>query len=293
MSVSSTHALLAAHIKKTRLIWRHVFSGIGLAADTPIEHINIDDTNLTTTKPLERIADVILRIRTPRGEFCFIVEVQRHKDASKRAAWFLYNAIAYDRYRCPTSIVVITDDPAVERWASDAYEISPGQTYAPTVLGPSTLPYDLHQDIVQADINYALLCATVHRQNPAASPLWHAIFEHIKPLLADPTVEDAELSDYINTLEHAVTTTWRKEHMEPVMEELLYTDRLKKKARDQGLAEGVEHGITASWAALLDAASLVCTPEELADFESRTPSEASLQELRTLFQAKKAARQKV
>ena len=282
MGVSSTHALLAEHVKRTKYLWHRLFAQFGMDPNISIEHIEIDDTNLTTTKPLERFADVVLRIRTSVGEICLIVEAQRHKDDSKRPAWFLYSALAYDRYRCPTSVVVIADSLAVERWAAEPYEVSVGYMYAPVVLGPSTLPTELHHDIVQADIDYALLCATVHHQNPKASLLWHAIFAHIRPMLADPTIEDADLFYYINTLEHAATAAWREEHMEPIMEELLYTERLQKQGRDQVLAK--------FWSLALDAASLVCTPEELADFESRTPSEASLKALQKLFRAKRAER---
>src|SRR5699024_5206522 len=127
---------------------------------------------------------------------------------------------------------------------------------------------------------YALLCATVHHQNPKASPLWHAIFAHIRPMLADPTIEDADLFYYINTLEHAATAAWREEHMEPIMEELLYTERLQKQGRDQVLAK--------FWSLALDAASLVYTPKELEALESQTPSEESLKELRKFVSEKRA-----
>lgn len=92
----------------------------------------------------------------------FIVEAQRTVDYDKHFSWPAYVAGARSRYRCPAIVVVVTDNPSVEKWASEPIALGGGSTLRPMVVGPASVPMELPESTIRAHPLLGLLSTLVH-----------------------------------------------------------------------------------------------------------------------------------
>jgi hypothetical protein len=103
---------------------------------------SVVDSDVTEPAPLARRADLVALVRGRDGEIAHVVvvEVQRSRDEEKLSAWPVYIAQLAARHGAPVTLLVITFDAAVARWAATPQAIGPNMTVTPTVIGPELLP---------------------------------------------------------------------------------------------------------------------------------------------------------
>jgi len=73
------------------------------------------------------------------------------------------------RLRCSVTLLVVTNDPAVARWAATPIETGhPGFVLTPLVLGPGTIPRVVDEAQAARAPELAVLSVLVHGQGPEA-----------------------------------------------------------------------------------------------------------------------------
>lgn len=132
----------------------------------------VGDAGFTQAVPAELRADLVVHLRGGPPDHAplmgIVVEVQRARDDAKRRTWPLYVAALHARLRCPTCLVVITDDDAVARWAAvPIASLQPGSPFVPLVLGPRDIPR-LSLARARHEPWLAVLAALVHRRDTEA-----------------------------------------------------------------------------------------------------------------------------
>lgn len=130
--------------------------------------ITATDASAVLLPPPELGVDLVLLFHDAQGAtvYAALLEVQRAQDADKPYTWPAYLTSIRARHRCPTCVVVLTLDKAVETWAHQRIELGYRAAMTPLVLGPSTLP--LIRDAQRASQNptLTLLSALVHGNHP-------------------------------------------------------------------------------------------------------------------------------
>lgn len=76
--------------------------------DGPTEALAAD---VAQVDPVERRADLVLRVGEGRRASLVVIEVQTRPDPAKRWTWPLYLAAARDRARLPCALLVVTLSP--------------------------------------------------------------------------------------------------------------------------------------------------------------------------------------
>ncbi len=94
--------------------------------------------------------------------FGVIVEMQLSVDERKRFVWPAYVANLRARLECPVSLLVITADDAVARWAARSVDMGGLHQFAPYVLGPSGVPEVIDEAMARANPELAVLSAMAH-----------------------------------------------------------------------------------------------------------------------------------
>ena len=111
--------------------------------------------------------DLALLIGAPAPTHGLIVEVQGRRDPDKPWAWPAYVAMMRRRHKVPVDLLVITQRPAVARWAARPLQLTwAGTTLRPRVIGPAQLPVLLRPEDAAEDIELAVLAAVAHVSHP-------------------------------------------------------------------------------------------------------------------------------
>jgi hypothetical protein len=122
------------------------------------------DSELAEAVPSVRRADLVFLLRNQDLVAChaIIVEVQRDRDDEKLFAWPHYVSYLHARHRVAITLLVLTFDEDVCRWARKAHDLGPCMAFAPLVIGPTDLPTigTIEQALANPDL--AVLTALAH-----------------------------------------------------------------------------------------------------------------------------------
>jgi hypothetical protein len=188
------------------------------------ERAEISRAELTQLVPTEYRADLVVVCHGQAGPVCaFIVEVQLGTDKAKLYSWPLYAAAVRARYRCPASVLVVTADRAVARWAAQPIETGIGCRFVPLVLGPETIPQITDPDRAREQPELALLSVQAHGQGENAEPIALAALTAIVGLVE----ERGKL--YLEIIWHAVGQLLRQKLEATMMENYEYKSPWVKK----------------------------------------------------------------
>jgi hypothetical protein len=127
--------------------------------------------------------DLALLIGGPTPTHGLVVEVQGRRDPDKPWVWPAYVAMMRRRHRVPVDLLVITQRPAVARWAARPLHLTwAGTTLRPRVIGPKQLPVFLRPEEAAKDIELAVLAAVAHVQHPQRLQIASAVLLAIQEL---------------------------------------------------------------------------------------------------------------
>ena len=136
------------------------------------ERIRVGEATLTQLAPTEYRADLVLVLEGSDGATpaaALVVEVQLTPDKSKRWTWPVYLASLRARLHCGVTLVVVTPNEAIARWAAQPLDLGhPGFSLTPLVLGPATVPIVREEQHALANPELAFLSVLVHGQGPEA-----------------------------------------------------------------------------------------------------------------------------
>ncbi|WP_324783447.1 hypothetical protein [Streptomyces sp. H51] len=164
---------------------------------TPPTSVTILPTDVTeAAHPLERRADILLRLETEHDEpLLLAVEAQGSKDPDKPASWAHYASYLLMKYRLQPMLLVLCQDPAIVAWAARpvvfGHPQSPLLTLHPLVTGPRSMPVLTDPAEVREDLALAALSAITHAANPAIETMLKAMTAALRDepaALANPIV---------------------------------------------------------------------------------------------------------
>lgn len=138
-----------------------------------LEHraVRIFSADITEVQPAEYRADMVVLLCGDDGEpvLGIIVEVQLQSHPPKKFAWPAYVACLRAKLKCPVSLLVLTPDDAVARWAAEPIALGPGSGYVtPHVIGPSDIPEVFDEEQARANPELAVLSAIAHGKDDDA-----------------------------------------------------------------------------------------------------------------------------
>lgn len=154
-------------------------------------------TDLTELQPVERRVDTLLRFDTERdGSFLLAVEAQGRKDPAKLASWAYYLGYLNSKHEVPPVLLVVCQDRATARWASQPIRIGPAAwtSFAvfPLVAGPHNLPVITDPAEAAEDLALAVLAAVTHAKEPDVGAILKALSAALRDVpedVADPLTE--------------------------------------------------------------------------------------------------------
>jgi hypothetical protein len=209
--------------------------------ELPYSSLSPVDSELSQSRVTELRPDAVLACPGEREpQAVVIVEVQLAADPRKRARWPQYVAAAYQRYGCPTELLVVTPSPRVERWASAAIVLGRSSAIVPVVLGPSALPL-LKPDEIERRPVLALLSTLAHMTEPRRTDetAHHALWT-FETLASWPGDAQGRLADILESSLSAAVRGRMEELMRT--EKYEYKSEFAKKYYAEGLEQGLERG---------------------------------------------------
>ena len=125
--------------------------------------------DLSEIQPVEYRADMVIELWADEPVHGIIVEVQLSIDKRKQFVWPAYVANLRARLKCPVSLLVVTPDERVARWAGQRIEMGGDWWFTPYVLGPSCIPEVTDEALARDNPELAVLSAMAHglRADPA------------------------------------------------------------------------------------------------------------------------------
>jgi hypothetical protein len=134
-----------------------------LGAELPsFREARVVSADLTDMKPTEYRADLVIELSVDKPVHAIIVEVQLSAVKRKRFVWAAYVATLYARLERPVSLLVVTADDAVARWAAKPINIGGQHQLTPYVLGPSGIPEVTDEVQARENPELAVLSALAH-----------------------------------------------------------------------------------------------------------------------------------
>jgi hypothetical protein len=128
----------------------------------PFRDARVASADLTDLQPTEYRADLVVELSSDEPVHGIIVEVQLSIDDRKQYVWPAYVANLRARMRCPVSLLVVTADDSVARWAARDVDMGGLHPFAPYVLGPSRIPAVEDEGQARANPELAVLSAMAH-----------------------------------------------------------------------------------------------------------------------------------
>ncbi|MBO1285155.1 hypothetical protein G6W47_30545 [Streptomyces sp. CAI-21] len=179
-----------------------LFSRVGpaLGVDFPAyTSFDVMPTDLTELQPVERRVDTLLRFDTERdGSFLLAVEAQGRKDPAKLASWAYYLGYLNSKHEVPPVLLVVCQDRATARWASQPIRIGPAAwtSFAvfPLVAGPHNLPVITDPAEAAEDLALAVLAAVTHAKEPDVGAILKALSAALRDVPEDVANPLAELT---------------------------------------------------------------------------------------------------
>ena len=118
--------------------------------------------DLTDVQPAEYRADMVIELSADGPVHGIVVEVQLSPVKRKRFVWPAYVANLRARLECPVSLLVVTTDDAVARWAARTVSLGGLHYFTPYVLGPSGVPEVTDDAVARENPELAVLSAMAH-----------------------------------------------------------------------------------------------------------------------------------
>lgn len=74
--------------------------------------------------------------------YAIVVDAPDSCDSAARLMWPRWARVVSERLAIATTVLVVTVDEVVERWAQQPVHLPEGEHFEPAVVGPSTIPRD-------------------------------------------------------------------------------------------------------------------------------------------------------
>jgi len=188
----------------------------------------------------------------------------------KQFKWPHYAIGIRSALKCPTSTLVITLNPRIEKLARKPIQIGLNCWWQAMVIGPSKLPRDLSVEFARTNPTLALLTMMAHGQTytspetPTAmlqglweSELYQALENEQQRIYYDRALQTLPLWIAQALTEDPMT----QEYFSPVV--LNYVEQGRVEGREEGLERGLEAGLRKSILLLLDSRGYVTTNDDL------------------------------
>ena len=134
--------------------------------------LRIEAADLGTVLPAEFHADLVVLLVDGKPVFAVVVEVQLAPDAAKRFSWPVYEAGVRARFRCPSTVLVVTPIASVAAWARKPIELAPGgSVFRALVLGPEGVPIVTDDAAAAREPELAVLSALAHGAEEVAEQI--------------------------------------------------------------------------------------------------------------------------
>jgi hypothetical protein len=122
----------------------------------------VASADLTDIEPAEYRADLVIYLSKGETVHGIVVEVQLSVDERKRFVWPAYVANLRARLECPVSLLVVTANEAVARWAARRVDMGGLNQFTPYVLGPAGVPEVTDEQQARDNPELAVLSAMAH-----------------------------------------------------------------------------------------------------------------------------------
>ncbi|RJO79804.1 hypothetical protein D5S18_00535 [Nocardia panacis] len=205
-------------------------------------------TDLTTLEPLERRADMVMRLDTTTEPFILVIESQQEKEDKKLDSWAYYQAYLRSKYKLPVVLAVVCQDNAVERWANQAHLYGPSAwrkslTAWPLVIGPSNAPRITDIETAIGDIPLASLSAIAHAKKKGIDEILKTVAAALETI---KNTDDAQI--WIEVIENGLKgtsalETWRNL---VTIHESWFRGITAQAMRENAMARGVEQATAAT-----------------------------------------------
>ncbi|MCI3278568.1 hypothetical protein [Streptomyces cylindrosporus] len=240
MAVSPHHESLHQVFQQdTELLVTAMQRLLGLSVG-PVIAITPLDTTVTELLPMERRVDSLFRLDTEDRRYVVALESQGKPDPDKRRSWPYYLGYLGVRYEADAVLIVLTDDPATERWASQpvasGFPGRPSLIAQPLVLGPAGVPVISDAATAAGDISLWVLSCLVHGRDPAHAGILTGLAQALNETNPDEAVVYAEYVEAGLTGSPAVEI-WRQ--LMSTME-IFFRSEAAQKVREEGREEGRE-----------------------------------------------------
>jgi hypothetical protein len=122
----------------------------------------IGSAEFTDIQPAQYQADLVVVLEGKTGKYGIVVEVQLSIDRRKRYTWPVYVTSLRAQLRCPVSVVVVTPNEAVARWAAKRVTLGHDNDFAPLVVSPSVISQMASRMQASGDPELSTLFAIMH-----------------------------------------------------------------------------------------------------------------------------------
>ncbi len=160
---SQLHEVVLELFRNSGELPRELLREHGLEIDgSSVEHA---PTNLSLVAPASYYADHVTVFRDEKDQptGAVVIEVQRDIDAHKAWTWPAYLINTRARYKCPTSLLVVTPEQEVARWARKVIETGhPRFSLEPVVISFADVPRLKDPSIAKRVPELAVLSAMAH-----------------------------------------------------------------------------------------------------------------------------------
>lgn len=205
----------------------------------PFTEARIDSADLTEVKPAEYRADLVVLLLDGVPVYGIVVEAQLARDPRKKFVWPIYATSLRARLEVPVSVLVVTADDGVARWAAQPIDLGGSNVFRPFVLGPSGVPAIVDEAQARADPELAVFSAIAHgRDQNVSKAAQIALAAQLGTLVLDAERGRMYFDLVFDSLSEAAQKELRA--MDPAKYE--YRSEFAKRYIGLGRAEGELHG---------------------------------------------------
>ncbi|MFC5173937.1 hypothetical protein [Streptomyces mutomycini] len=236
--VSAPHEAMHRVFQEYPSLFTSVSSALGVTFP-PGTSATVMTTDLTENRPLERRVDTLLRIETENdGPFLLAVEAQGRKDPDKPTSWAYYLAHLLEKYRLPTTLLVVCQDHSTARWAARPVPLGapqwPALTLRPLVAGPHNMPVITDVAEARKDPAFTTLALITHADDPDIGAILKTLSTTLRDTpesIANPLIELTAQG----LGNRPAAQQWRNL---VAVDLSFYTSPLSEEIRDEGRAAG-------------------------------------------------------
>ena len=193
---------------------------------------------LTEVQPPEYRADMVVELWRDAPVHGIVLEAQLCKDEHKLFAWPAYVANLRARLKCPVSLLVVTADDAVARWAARCVDIGGLNRFTPYVLGASRIPRVTDEALARQNPELAVLSAMAHGRD---SNLQRAVEIALAAQKASVGLDADRSKIYCDLVISSLGEAARQALTSMDARTYVYQSDFARRYIAQGLAEGLAH----------------------------------------------------